>query len=123
MPSYDYHNLGGISTISDGPQVPYSKRGHDQDRFQNFVFECDSASPFTGVVHLQISQNEPPLSGTGADLTWCDIARLEFANEGGTIFLQVEIEAAQIRAVAKSAAEEPINAGLAGAIKTITTMR
>jgi len=123
MPSYDYHNLGGINAISDLGQIPYSKRGHDQDRFQNFVFQADSLDPFTGVVHLQISQDEPPVSGPGTSLVWADIARLEFNNEGGTIFLQLEVEAAQIRAVAKSAAEEPINGTLTGKIISIKTMR
>lgn len=114
-----YHDLGGVAGESDGVRAPYSSRGHDKDRFQNFVFECDPADPFTGVVHLQLSQDEPPAdsSNVGANLTWSDIARLDFSNEGGTIFLQVEIEAAMVRRVVK------VGDYTSGKVLSIKTMR
>ena len=99
-----YHDLGGVSNESSGTRVPYSSRGNDKDRFQTFVFECDPANPFTGVIHVQISQDEPPTdqSDTGANLTWSDLASLDFNNEGGTVFVQFEVEAAMIRRVVKA---------------------
>ena len=114
-----YHDLGAVSGETTGARVPYSMRGNDADRFQNFVFECDPADPFTGIVHLQISQNEPPADqgDTGANLVWSDVASLDFVAEGGTIFLQIEIDAAMIRRVVKTGNYT------GGMIKSIRTMR
>ncbi len=118
MPSYDYHNLGGINGVVDGPQVPYSKRGHDKDRVQLFIFECDPADPFTALVHVQVSVDEPPVTeGGGGDLTWSDVAQLDFVNEGGNVFLQLDVEAAQVRAVCKTGNYT------GGTLKSIKTMR
>lgn len=114
-----YHDLGGVSSETDGARVPYSSRGNDKDRFQNFVFECDPLYPFTGIVHVQISQDEPPADQTdrGENLTWSDLASLDFVNEGGTVFVQFEVEAAMIRRVVKAPNYT------SGKIKSIKTMR
>lgn len=104
MVALAYENLGGIGGEVEGAQAPYSKRGRDRDRFQNFIFECDATDPFTGIVYLQISQDEPPTGDNtaGADLTWSNVAKLDFAAEGENIFLQIEVEAPQIRMVCTS---------------------
>ena len=105
MVALAYENLGGISGVVEGDQAPYSKRGRDRDRFQNFIFECDPANPFSGTVYLQISQDEPPqalvrgVPPAGNDLIWADVARLVFDAEDGNIFLQIEVETAQIRMI------------------------
>lgn len=114
MPSYAYENLGGISGVGSTAAKPYSKRGRDSDRFQNFIFECDSTAPFTGVVHVQGSLNDPQAT---TDTTWADIARLTFTNEGGTCFVQFEIELAAIRVVCKQGNYT------GGKIRSIHTMR
>ena len=122
MPALAYENLGGISGVIEGNQAPYSKRGRDRDRHQTFIFECDSTNPFTGTVFLQISQDSPPLStsrvstvSSGADLIWSDVAKLEFVAESEIIFLEIEVEATQIRMVC------PTYVG--GKILNIKTMR
>ena len=121
-----YHNLGAIGGEAENRLVPYSKRGKDQDRFQTFIFDCDELDPFTGIVHLQGSVNEPPVrqsratpSATlaGEDLLWSDIVELDFDTEGGEIFVQIEIEMAQVRVVVKTGNYT------AGRIKQIRTMR
>ena len=118
MPALAYESLGGISGVTTGNQAPYSKRSRDRDRYQNFIFEVDSADPFTGTAFLQISQDAPPTSGSQQDsdaLTWSDVAKLEFVAESENIFLQIEIEAAQIRIIC------PTYVG--GKIKNIKSMR
>lgn len=104
MVALAYENLGGIGGEVEGAQAPYSKRGRDRDRFQNFIFECDSTAPFTGTVYLQISQDEPPIgdAAPGKDLAWSDVAKLDFVTEGENIFLQLEVEATQIRMICTS---------------------
>ena len=122
MPALAYENLGGISSEIEGNQAPYSKRGRDRDRHQTFIFECDATDPFTGTVFLQISQDTPPIStsrtssvATGKDLIWSDVARLEFVAEVETIFLEIEVEATQVRILC------PTYVG--GKILNIKTMR
>ena len=114
-----YHDLGGVSGESVGLRVPHSMRGNDADRFQNFIFECDPANPATGVIYIQICQDEPPAdqSNTGADLTWSDLARIDLVNEGGTFFVQFEIEAAMVRRVVKT------GDWTGGTVNSIKTMR
>jgi len=104
MVALAYENLGGIGGEVEGAQAPYSIRGRDRDRFQNFIFECDSANPFTGTVYLQISQDAPPTGDNtaGGDLTWADVAKLEFTAEAANIFLQLEVETPQIRMIVKT---------------------
>ena len=108
MVALAYENLGGIGGEVEGALAPYSVRGRDRDRFQNFIFECDAANPFTGTVYLQISQDSPPqqethnVAPTGKDLTWADVAKLEFTAEAGNIFLQLEVETPQIRMIVKT---------------------
>ncbi len=108
MVALAYDDLGGIGGIVEGAQAPYSIRGRDRDRFQNFVFSCDPTDPFTGIVYLQISQDEPPqattrgVSPTGKDLFWSDVAKLDFDNEDENIFLQLEVEATQVRMICTS---------------------
>lgn len=106
-----YHNLGAINGEGVNGMIPYSKRGKDQDRYQTFIFDCDGADPFTGVVHLQGSVDAPPItqgrnvplpSPSGSNLLWSDIAELDFTDEGGKIFLQIEVEMAQVRVVVKT---------------------
>lgn len=105
MVAIAYENLGGIGGVVEGNQAPYSKRGRDRDRHQNFVFECDPNDPFTGIVYLQMSQDEPPqattrgVSPTGKDLTWSNVAKLNFDDEGENIFLELEMEAPQVRII------------------------
>lgn len=108
MVALAYENLGGIGGEVEGAHAPYSIRGRDRDRFQNFIFECDPTDPFTGTVYLQIAQDEPPqptqrgVAPTGKDLSWSDVAKLEFAAEGENIFLQLEVETPQIRMIVKT---------------------
>lgn len=108
MVAYAYESLGGISGVTENPRVAYSKRGRDRDRYQNFMFDGDPARPFSGVIHVQGSLDAPPQE-TGIrnkqpsqeNLLWSDIARMEFTQEGGNIFLQLEIELAHVRVVCK----------------------
>ena len=108
MVALAYEDLGGIGGEVEGAQAPYSIRGRDKDRFQNFIFSCDPTDPFTGTVYLQISQDEPPqaltrgVAPTGKNLAWSDVAKLDFVSEGENIFLQLEVEATQIRMIVKS---------------------
>lgn len=113
MPSYAYENLGGISGVSNNASKPYSKRSRDADRIQNFIFECDNADPFTGVVHVQGTLSDPQAGSA----IWADVARLTFTNEGGTCFLQLELELASVRIVCKQGNYT------SGKIKSIHTMR
>lgn len=119
MVALAYENLGGIGGEVEGAQAPYSKRGRDKDRFQNFVFEIDPTDPFTGTVFLQISQDEPPTGDAshGKDLTWSDVAKLEFVAEDQNIFLQLEVETPQIRMIVKPGDY------VSGSIKNIKSMR
>lgn len=118
-----YHDLGAVNGETVGSKVPYSSRGSDRNQTQNFVFECNETQPFTGTVYLQISQEEPPQKEsrndpvTGDNLVWTDVARLEFDDEGGNIFLQINIEAAMIRRVCKPGDY------VSGRIDSIWTMR
>ena len=111
-----YHDLGAVNGETVGAKIPYSARGHDKDQSMNFVFECEPTDPFTGVVHIQISQDEPPTSGDGSELIWADLAMLDFVNEGGTIFVQFEVEAAMVRRVVKTG---NYTSGRINAIKTM----
>lgn len=122
MVAYAYENIGGISGVANNPRVAYSKRGRDRDRFQNFMFECDPANPFSGIVHIQGSLDEPPQEAgirnkqpAPENLTWADIASLEFTTEGGTIFTQFEIELAHVRAVCRTGNYWSAALGTAGA--------
>jgi len=115
MPSYAYENLGGITGVGVTGAKPYSKRGKDRDRYQNFIFECDPLTPFTGVVHVQGSLSDP--QEASETTTWADIARLTFTNEGGTCFVQFELELAAIRVNCKQGNYT------GGKIKSIHTMR
>ncbi len=119
MVALAYENLGSIGGEVEGAQAPYSKRGRDKDRFQCFIFEAEPADPFTGTVYLQISQDKPPVGDNshGKDLTWSDVAKLEFAAEDQNIFLQLEVETPQIRMIVK-----PGDYG-SGIIKNIKSMR
>lgn len=119
MVALAYENLGGIGGEVEGAQAPYSKRGRDRDLVQNFVFEADPTDPFTGTVHLQISQDQPPTGSStdGKDLTWSDVAVLVFVAEDQNIFLQLEVETPQIRMIVK-----PGNY-VSGKIKNIKSMR
>ncbi len=112
-----YHDLGAVNGETVGSRMPYSTRGHDKDQNQNFVFECEPTDPFTGIVHIQISQDEPPTSGDGSELTWADLASLDFDDEGGTIFVQFEVEAAMVRRIVK------VGNYTSGRINAIKTMR
>ena len=126
MVARTFESLGGFASVAENDMKPYSTRGNDKDRFQNFEFVGDPTDPFTGTVFIQISQNEPPISagrnrsgdpfdGSGGGLNWVDVAELVFVDEGGTFFLQLEIEAGSVRAVC--------TAYVGGKILDIATMR
>ena len=117
MVARTHESLGGFASVAENDMKPYSSRGNDKDRFQNFEFVCDPTDPFTGTVFIQIAQGTPPITGdvSGGDLDWADVAELEFDVEGGTFFLQLEIEAGSVRAVCTTY--------VAGTILDILTMR
>jgi len=117
MVARTFESLGGFASVATNDMKPYSSRGNDKDRFQNFEFICDPTDPFTGTVFIQISQNTPPITGdvSGGNLEWADVAELDFDVEGGTFFLQLEIEAASVRAVCSTY--------VGGTILDIVTMR
>lgn len=107
MVARTYDKLGGISGVQSNRETPYSLRGVDRDRFQNFVFQCDPDYPFTGTVLVQISQDDPSkltrnaqgkLRPDSSDFTWSTVAKLAFAGERDDIFLELQIEAAHVRA-------------------------
>ena len=105
MPARAFSSLGGLQGVGANPKAPYSNRGKDQDRVQNFVFECDPADPFTGTVELQISNEESPVAKdprqgfdkAGADMLWVTIVELDIVAEGGTFNVQTEVEASAVR--------------------------
>lgn len=107
MVARTYDRLGGISGVQTNDSAPYSIRGVDRDRFQNFIFECDPTRPFSGKVLVEISQDDPSKMTRGpqgklvpdkSDFTWSRIAVLEFLGERDDIFLEFEVEASHIRA-------------------------
>lgn len=124
MPAIKYRSLGSISGETTNTQAPFSKRGRDRDAAQAFIFECDEADPITAIAHIQGSVDEPPLTRSrqdpfppsGENLTWADLVELDFVDEGGEIFVQIEAEVAQVRVVVK-----PGNY-TSGKIKKILTM-
>lgn len=106
MVARTYDKLGGISGVQTNNEAPYSLRGVDRDRFQNFVFECDPDYPFSGTVLIEISQDDPSrltrnavgkLKPDTSDFSWSTITKLEFAGERDDIFVELQIEAAHIR--------------------------
>lgn len=106
MVARTYDKLGGIAGVQTNDDAPYSLRGVDRDRFQNFVFECDPANPFSGVVLVEISQDDPSrltrdargkLAPDRSNFSWSRLAKLEFFGERDDIFVEFEVEAAHIR--------------------------
>ena len=106
MVARTYDRLGGIAGVQTNTDAPYSLRGNDKDRFQNFVFVCDDAAPYSGTVLVEISQDDPsPLTQNQSaqfvpdrsQFDWSAIAKLEFIGERDDIFLEFEIEAAHVR--------------------------
>lgn len=108
MVAIAYTSLGGISGATELDRAPYSKRGRDADRFQTFMFFCSEDRPFSGIVHLQGSVDEPPQAqaiknkaNVQEDLNWVDVVEIEFTNEGGSFFVQTELELAHFRVVCR----------------------
>lgn len=106
MVARTYDKLGGISSVQTNAEAPYSLRGVDRDRFQNFVFECDPDYPFSGTVLIEISQDDPSrltrnsvgkLKPDTSDFSWSTVAKMVFAGERDDIFVELQIEAAHIR--------------------------
>ena len=106
MVARTYDKLGGISGVQTNNDAPYSLRGVDRDRFQNFMFECDPDYPFSGTVLIEISQDDPSrltrnavgkLKPDTSDFSWSAVAKLVFAGERDDIFVELQIEAAHIR--------------------------
>ena len=95
-----YADLGGIQGVRDNPSVDYSPRGNDKDRFQTFLFECDPADPLTALLHLQGS-NSDPSNLPDNDMVWSDLVDIDITAEGGTFFIQTEVEVAKVRLVCK----------------------
>lgn len=106
MVARTYDRLGGIAGVQTNADAPYSMRGNDRDRFQNFIFECDPLAPYSGTVLVEISQDDPsPLTTTNSGqytpdrsgFSWSTIAKLEFFGERDPIFTEFELEAAHVR--------------------------
>lgn len=106
MVARTYDKLGGISGVQTNDESPYSLRGVDRDRHQNFVFQCDPDYPFSGTVLVEISQDDPSkltrnaqgkLAPDRSQFSWSTIAKLVFAGERDDIFVEFEVEAAHIR--------------------------
>lgn len=97
-----YPDLGGIGGVQNNPATDYSPRGLDRDSIQTFVFECDPLDPLTAILHLQGS-NDAPLSTTPtSERIWVDLLTIDIDAEGGTFFIETDIEVAQIRLVCKA---------------------
>lgn len=116
MVALAYEKLGGISSVSENPKVPASKRSRDRNDKQRLAFECDSAKPFTGIIHVQASVGDP--GKPDADNIWFDIAEMTIDNEGGSWSYEPIGEFASLRVVCKagnywSAAHGAVN-GLVG---------
>ena len=106
MVARTYDKLGAIAGVQTNADAPYSLRGVDRDRNQNFIFECDPSAPYSGTVLVEISQDDPsPLTTNQSaqfvpdrsNFTWSTIAKLEFFGERDPIFVEFELEAAHVR--------------------------
>ena len=106
MVARTYDRLGGIAGVQTNADAPYSMRGNDRDRHQNFIFVCDDDAPYSGTILVDISQDDPsPLTKNGSaqfvpdrsNFDWSTVAKLEFFGERDDIFLELEVEAAHIR--------------------------
>lgn len=106
MVARTYDKLGGIAGVQTNEDAPYSLRGVDRDRFQNYVFQCDPNSPFSGTVLVEISQDDPSklirnsmgkLAPDRSGFTWSTISKLKFSGERDDIFIEFQMEAAHIR--------------------------
>ena len=126
MVARTFENLGGISGEGTNLLVPYSPRGHDEDSVQTFVFECDPTAPFTGTVHFQGSNEEPPIAQSTRNfnvkeesdsMLWVDLFELAIVAEGGTFFVEPVIEVGSVRIVCKTGNYT------AGTILQVQTMR
>lgn len=99
-----YPDLGGIGGVQTNPQVAYSSRGLDQDRFQTFVFEDDTADPFIGTIHLQGSNDAPLASTPEESRLWVDLVAV--SSDGiapvGNFFIETSVEISQVRLVCKT---------------------
>lgn len=98
MPALSFEEIGGLSGPGKTGIIDYSKRGRDRDSMQTINFECDSTKPFSGLIHIQGSVDFNPRATT---TTWSDLAEIELINEGGTFFLQTNVEMAYLRLIIK----------------------
>jgi len=95
-----YPDLGGINGEQINQATDYSPRGLDKDSIQTFVFECDPLDPLTAILNLQGSNDFP--SSTNAESIWVDLLTIDVDAEGGTFFVETDIEVARIRLVCKT---------------------
>ena len=110
MPSYGYDSLGSITGIQTNLPTPYAERGRNHERFQTFVIQCNPSNPFSGVVQIQGRVDDPTIfqettpGGPTIELSnppgaiWVPLAVITFTDEGGRMFLQLDIKVATVRA-------------------------
>lgn len=117
MPAISYKQFGPIASVYTSPSFASSVRGRSRAGLQTFNIECDPNNPVTATVTIQ-GTVDPPLEKTKGipKSSWADITKIQFTGEGGTIFVEIEIEAAQLRIVVKDGDYT------SGTISKITTM-
>ena len=74
MVALAYETLGGISSVATNPEASAGARSRDRNDKQRISFNADPANPFTGIVHIQATVNDP--SSSDANTTWFDIAEV-----------------------------------------------
>jgi len=97
MAALSYESLGGISGVTNNTKVPASSRSRDRNDKQRISFQGNSASPFTGIIHVQATVGSP----AATDNVWFDIAEMRIDDEGGTWSYEPQGEFASIRVVCK----------------------
>jgi len=98
MVAIAYENLGGIHGVTTSPKVPSSMRSRDRNAVQRIAFNADTAKPFTGILHIQASVDDP----TDASGFWFDIVEMDVDDEGGTWSVETTGEFSSIRVICKN---------------------
>jgi len=103
MVAISYESLDGIFGVNYDPTngihpklVASSMRGRDRNSTQRLSFDADEAFPFSGILHIQASVQDPSASGV-----WFDVVEMQIDDEGGTWSVEIDGEFSSLRVVCK----------------------
>jgi len=103
MVALSYESLDSITGVNYDPangihpkMVASSMRSRDRNSTQRISFQGDASLPFSGILHVQATVQDPTNSNV-----WFDVVEMQVDDEGGTWSVEIDGEFASLRVVCK----------------------